>query len=224
MSDLQPWQLARIKQQEAILAAASTIKTATLAELEKSSLRTYLLSPLGHRRDCGHDQFGVVSYQQSNGQTRFRLACVVCGLMFQSDIAHYKLSKDTKGRAPLVRENDGSETYYSVACIRCGGRDGVQNHHWAPRIIFGFEDAESWPQAPLCQSCHSEWHQKMGFARHVDPYSEYVVEAVGYFEENRQWVVIKQNHVAGPFKTKLEALQWRESNTIKFRQSKGKDT
>jgi hypothetical protein len=144
--------------------------------------------------------------------------------MFMSDIAHNKLSKDTKDKAPLVRENDGSEAHYSMACIRCGGRDGVQGHHWAPRSVFGFEDAQSWPQAPLCQSCHSEWHGKMGFARSVDSYSEYVVEARGYFEENREWIVIKQAIVAGPFKTKREALRWRESNTLRFRKGNGQDT
>ena len=45
----------------------------------------------------------------------------------------------------------------SVRCARCGAR-GVEEHHWAPRAIFG-PDAERWPKDYLCGSCHTEWNR-----------------------------------------------------------------
>ncbi len=52
-----------------------------------------------------------------------------------------------------------------LPCARCGGTDGTQMHHWAPWAIFA--DAEAWPQAALCQPCHSAWHAGMQAAAGV---------------------------------------------------------
>ena len=41
-------------------------------------------------------------------------------------------------------------------CAVCGARD-VEDHHWAPRAIFG-ADAEKWPHDKLCSDCHKRWH------------------------------------------------------------------
>ena len=41
-------------------------------------------------------------------------------------------------------------------CAVCGSRD-VEDHHWAPRAIFG-EEAEKWPHDKLCGNCHDRWH------------------------------------------------------------------
>lgn len=43
-------------------------------------------------------------------------------------------------------------------CARCGSRGG-EEHHWAPRAIFGPDVAESWPKDWLCKSCHDTWHK-----------------------------------------------------------------
>ena len=45
-------------------------------------------------------------------------------------------------------------------CIRCGAF-GTQLHHFAPRAIFGAEEAELWPSAWLCPDCHDYWHRMM---------------------------------------------------------------
>jgi hypothetical protein len=40
-------------------------------------------------------------------------------------------------------------------CERCGAL-GAQLHHMAPQALF--PDADDWPLAYLCQSCHALWH------------------------------------------------------------------
>jgi hypothetical protein len=46
-------------------------------------------------------------------------------------------------------------------CARCGSEDGTEEHHWAPRAIFGFAEADRWPTSWLCPPCHRTWHNEM---------------------------------------------------------------
>jgi hypothetical protein len=46
----------------------------------------------------------------------------------------------------------------SPRCVRCGTR-GAEEHHWAPRAIFGRDIADLWPKDYLCKDCHDEWHR-----------------------------------------------------------------
>jgi fructosamine-3-kinase len=48
-------------------------------------------------------------------------------------------------------------------CERCGQR-GAELHHWAPKEIFGEEEAEHWPKDYLCVTCHRDWHGKINHA------------------------------------------------------------
>lgn len=46
-------------------------------------------------------------------------------------------------------------------CSRRGcEREAVEDHHFAPRAIFG-DEAEDWPRALLCVEHHTEWHRRM---------------------------------------------------------------
>jgi len=45
-------------------------------------------------------------------------------------------------------------------CVRCG-TFGTELHHFAPRAVFGAEEAEMWPTAWLCPDCHDYWHRMM---------------------------------------------------------------
>ena len=45
-------------------------------------------------------------------------------------------------------------------CAKCGSR-GAELHHWAPRAIFGPDEADHWPKDYLCKACHAEWHAKV---------------------------------------------------------------
>ena len=49
-------------------------------------------------------------------------------------------------------------------CSRCGDR-GAELHHWAPKEIFGEDEAELWPKDYLCVTCHRDWHGKINFYR-----------------------------------------------------------
>lgn len=42
-------------------------------------------------------------------------------------------------------------------CVKCGKR-GAELHHWAPKGIFGREEADKWPRDYLCKPCHDKWH------------------------------------------------------------------
>lgn len=50
-------------------------------------------------------------------------------------------------------------------CARCGNR-GTEEHHWAPKEIFG-DKADSWPTDRLCLPCHIEWHEKMNIHKEL---------------------------------------------------------
>ena len=56
--------------------------------------------------------------------------------------------------APVVEVMNGKR------CARCGHR-GAEEHHWAPRGIFGPEEAETWPKDYLCKECHDGWHLRV---------------------------------------------------------------
>lgn len=45
-------------------------------------------------------------------------------------------------------------------CAHCGSRD-CERHHWAPKAIFGPDEAEQWPKDYLCKECHDLWHSKV---------------------------------------------------------------
>lgn len=53
---------------------------------------------------------------------------------------------------PVIRDDRPPTT-----CERCGAR-GVETHHWAPREWFGKREADLWPTAELCRTCHQIWH------------------------------------------------------------------
>ncbi len=48
-------------------------------------------------------------------------------------------------------------TWKLPSCEVCG-KEGAENHHWAPYALFGGE-SEKWPRSYLCQECHSKWHR-----------------------------------------------------------------
>ena len=58
---------------------------------------------------------------------------------------------------PMCRDNYQPP---SDPCERCGKVDYLDNHHWAPRHLFG-DDCNNWPTAWLCPTCHREWHAKV---------------------------------------------------------------
>lgn len=49
-------------------------------------------------------------------------------------------------------------TKQNPPCVVCGLHEGTELHHFAPRHIFGWDEAERWPQGYLCKTCHDKWH------------------------------------------------------------------
>jgi hypothetical protein len=56
---------------------------------------------------------------------------------------------------PLCRDNYEAPT---EPCARCGNVEYLEQHHWAPRHLFG-DDCNNWPMSGLCRKCHAEWHR-----------------------------------------------------------------
>ena len=49
-------------------------------------------------------------------------------------------------------------------CVKCGAK-GTELHHWAPKAIFGHDEAEQWPTDYLCLNCHNFWHDTINSHR-----------------------------------------------------------
>jgi hypothetical protein len=49
-------------------------------------------------------------------------------------------------------------------CVKCG-KPGAEFHHWAPKAIFGKDEAEQWPTDYLCKDCHEFWHDTINSHR-----------------------------------------------------------
>jgi len=62
-----------------------------------------------------------------------------------------RLSKEEIDELPKIIPDE------PVFCEHCG-EQGAENHHWSPRQVFG-DEADEWPQSPLCVSCHNRWHR-----------------------------------------------------------------
>ena len=51
----------------------------------------------------------------------------------------------------------------SPVCVVCG-QPASELHHWAPRAVFGKDEAETWPRSWLCAGHHQQWHNAMRVA------------------------------------------------------------
>lgn len=85
-----------------------------------------------------------------------RTAVLVCGRCGHGrrSVGYQALADSGIALADLPELADYRRDY----CERCGAL-GAQLHHMAPRALF--EDADDWPLAYLCQTCHSRWHATM---------------------------------------------------------------
>ncbi len=55
-------------------------------------------------------------------------------------------------------EPDEIKTNWKLPSCEVCGKEGAENHHWAPYALFGGE-SERWPRSYLCQECHAKWHR-----------------------------------------------------------------
>lgn len=106
------------------------------------------------------DQLGLTI--AGNGAYQIRPWCDDCGRWATGSVPLTTLA--AKGLLPtdlqLVADHRGS----IGRCCRAGcEREAVEDHHFAPRAVFGAE-ADDWPRALLCTEHHAEWHRRMRVA------------------------------------------------------------
>ena len=94
----------------------------------------------------------------ANGVEHFGWWCLECRWWMKNKTGGLWIDKATLERngvdlslAPVVERID------QPRCARCGAR-GAEEHHWAPRALFGKDEADRWPKDFLCKRCHDKWH------------------------------------------------------------------
>ncbi len=89
-------------------------------------------------------------YTDAGGAPKYPFVCFNCGHRTQ----HFVKRKivQNSGIEPKILDPK-IPPYFCEVC----NSEGAQNHHWAPWALFGNE-ANSWPQSYLCQTCHQKWH------------------------------------------------------------------
>jgi len=98
------------------------------------------------RHKCTHPDAVNGYIYRADGSMMAWSRCFRCGRMVKG------LPRGSQIFGVCLRNNT------KTPCERCG-HIGSQYHHWAPQAIFA--DANDWPTAWLCQSCHSTWHRAM---------------------------------------------------------------
>jgi hypothetical protein len=112
------------------------------------------LGPYVGRQECpATDGWDIVSYRLRTGSVQARHRCLTCGRVMSYSLPYTEAEAK---RFPLAKDRVTGD-----ACERCGATEGVEEHHWAPKAVFGWSEAEKWPVALLCRSCHRRWHQMM---------------------------------------------------------------
>ena len=90
---------------------------------------------------------------QRDGGVQVKDYCPDCDQVLSGAKKATKLLRLT---LPVFRDNRVNP---DTPCDRCGENAFLQRHHWAPRALFGWDEAETWPTSDLCQNCHSTWHR-----------------------------------------------------------------
>jgi hypothetical protein len=97
-------------------------------------------------------------HQKENGYD-YAWVCQTCSTMapfggpmwIPKDLVESRIAKELCESLPVI-------VHVPVArCVVCGAR-GVEEHHWAPRAMFGLEVSRQWPTDWLCKEHHDLWH------------------------------------------------------------------
>jgi hypothetical protein len=104
------------------------------------------------RHACAHESRDFAKIRKANGQYEVKAVCVRCWDLK----AGYRNRDFDLESLPLFRDHHGQ----GEPCARCGALD-TELHHFAPRALFGVEEADLWPTAWLCRGCHARWHRVM---------------------------------------------------------------
>ena len=94
-----------------------------------------------------------------NATVHVKIVCGYCGLNYGNQLYKQPSIKleDVKDFDNLKVIRDDIDQSKKCQYKDCNN-SGYEIHHWAPRHLF--DDADCWPQAPLCREHHTEWHRK----------------------------------------------------------------
>lgn len=118
------------------------------------------LSKTGLCNNCKVNRTFILHlYLFANGSENFMWVCASCNrrnpsggdLFIAKDLVEQYMTPEQIKDLPVIANAPTSR------CARCGSRN-CELHHWAPKGIFGKDEAEQWPQDFLCKSCHDLWH------------------------------------------------------------------
>ncbi len=90
-----------------------------------------------------------------NGTYQVRAWCANCYRKGSRNLKHelltqYEIEIES---IPTLQKNEGLK----CAVNGCASYY-TENHHFAPRHLFGIAEANLWPQSPLCKTHHKKWH------------------------------------------------------------------
>lgn len=121
-----------------------------------------VFSKTGTCRNCKIKREGILhQHLGQNGALRYTWVCSACktrGCFGAYEKVLGFLSQEQIDALPIIMPDTFSR------CVKCGNRDSAL-HHWAPKEIFGLDEAELWPKDYLCDKCHILWHEKINSAR-----------------------------------------------------------
>jgi hypothetical protein len=105
--------------------------------------------------ECPHDHDGIeLVHVFQNGAKHIYRGCADCHRPIEG--GQWLPSRPSQEQLPIgIDDRMGRPP-----CTRCGAF-GTELHHFAPRAVFGKEEADLWPTAWLCSGCHDYWHRMM---------------------------------------------------------------
>lgn len=113
--------------------------------------------------NCKAERHAVLYRQFSgNGAVTFLWMCATCNRKNPDNTRLFipKEEVEAKFRPDQIESFPTLMPPFHDRCVRCGAR-GTELHHWAPKGIFGADEAEQWPKDCLCKACHDEWHLRV---------------------------------------------------------------
>jgi hypothetical protein len=115
--------------------------------------------PQPHTRDQDEATVFLGLRTKRSGVPIYDLCCADCGRRIRHLSA--KAFNDLIERGKKVEYFESGTGDTPVCVVRGCTTVGYEYHHFAPRNVFGFREADRWPYLRLCKPHHTAWHQKM---------------------------------------------------------------
>lgn len=106
-----------------------------------------------------------------NGVPIYDLCCLHCGRRIRH--LSRKVFNELSERGKRIEYATPAAGETPVCVVRGCTTIGYEYHHFAPRNVFGFHNANRWPCLRVCKPHHTAWHQGMnGFRRDLEDLPE----------------------------------------------------